>query len=678
METWYTNILNMHISVVYLFCRLHNLVRASVQSLQHTLLPATAPLQSNNGDGGSSQMSTAPALYGAVPTLAGLDPVTSYLTTGQSVKVVAVRSSPTSVSEPPIPSSIASDRKTGVHKVALATGGAQTRSQVLDAYFAGGVTSNRHYLHQHLFPTELDVTEAAAQSTPAQVEGGAVGTGTRGQGRERAVATLHQLLQYSHQSAKTRLTLTTALGAQLQLARADCAVYVMRQFQLLCHLRAIRDVYLLGQPDLFAAVREYCLTLTTSGSSSSSVTDHSAHHSRQEEVDTLCDAIGTAVRDAMPETGLRHVGVHAASHHSASRRSTGSVADTTSLDVTALTAGLREAVQSLSFTGASLTASGAQPSTEASEITLLRFVSTVCVSPTYQWPLTQFFTAPQLEQLNRHMRFLLLLTTSRWTAEYYWMEVISNDALSIDAYSNLRTAAPPPYKRTVKPDGTTVVTPPKPIQTDMYGQDVLQAKRNCRAGLGVWLHTITALNNIFMAHIHRTRWPDFETDLSAQAQSLLLMQHAFGELLRDVGDSLMLLREMALEVAVRGFAATWAMRHAADTEREDRRLHDETCREGGRTTAGMDHGGRAVAGQTRGRNLRSGDSGGSSNGTVAYTPSAKVLVAYRQTEDAFAALTQLVSDLRHVVALTIRQRAEKGLSERQDKALAELQFALSH
>jgi hypothetical protein len=647
-------------------------VRDSVQTLQHTLLPATAQDGSGNSDSSPLWRTTA-------------DPVWSYLTTGKSVKIVAVHSA--SHNTEPVPGA-------GENSADLRAG-SESGSLALDSYFGGRFTSNVHYLKQEL--SLGSHAYSGAQQDRNDGEGVApVNAGESEQGTNLEappVQALARLFQYSHHSAKSHLTLTTALRRQLRQARADCADHVARRYHLLQHLRAVKDVFLLGQPDLFASVREFSLALTCgtrleTGATSAAATPRFSGRESVEALENLCDAVTASVRDVVPEVGLRYIsatcdtGGGGAAVFSSPVRSSARAQHpaVSSLDVKGLTALLREVLHPLSFTGAALSTQSSPTRSSLSgsnEIPLLSFVSTLCVSPTYERPLTQFFTAQHLEQLNRHLRFLLLLTAARWTAEYYWLEVISNDSLSIDPLY-LEAAPSPPYKRSAPPTATpraeSMARDPAPPS---YARDVLQAKRNCRAGLGVWLHTVTALNNIFMAHIHRSLWPSFEAELAAQSASLLLMQHAFGGLLGEVGDSLMLLREMALEVVIRGYVATWAMRTASDTEKEARAQHAAATS----PIAGQS-GGAGGAGNIGGRRTTSNDrvprvNVPSSPKAVLYTPTAAVLIAYRQAEDAFAALTQVVSDLRQVVALTIRHRAERGLSERQDRALAELQIALS-
>jgi hypothetical protein len=646
-------------------------VRDSVQTLQHTLLPATAQDGSGNSDSSPLWRTTA-------------DPVWSYLTTGKSVKIVAVHSASRNTEPKP--------GARGGNSAGLRAG-SESRSLALDSYFGGRFTSNVHYLKQ-----ELSLSSHAysgAQQDRNDGEGVApVNAGESEQGTNleaSPVQTLARLFQYSHHSAKSHLTLTTALRRQLRHARADCADHVARRYHLLRHLRAVKDVFLLGQPDLFASVREFCLALTCgtrpgTGAASAAATPRFSGRESVEALENLCDAVTASVRDVVPEVGLRYISatcntggggaaVFGSPVRSSARAQHPAVS---SLDVKGLTALLREVLQPLSYTGAALSAQSSPTRSSPSnsnEIPLLSFVSTLCVSPTYERPLTQFFTAQHLEQLNRHLRFLLLLTAARWSAEYYWLEVVSNDSLSIDPLY-LEAAPSPPYKRSAPPAATPRAESMARDAAPSYARDVLQAKRNCRAGLGVWLHTVTALNNIFMAHIHRSLWPSFEAELAAQAASLLLMQHAFGGLLAEVGGSLMLLREMALEVVVRGYVATWAMRTASDTEKEARAHHTAATSPSVGEIGGADRGnkgGRETINTHRVPRVNVP----SSPKAVPYTPTAAVLIAYRQAEDAFAALTQVVSDLRQVVALTIRHRAERGLSERQDRALAELQIALS-
>jgi hypothetical protein len=650
-------------------------VRDSVQTLQHTLLPATAQDGSGNSDSSPLRRTTA-------------DPVWSYLTTGKSVKIVAVHSA--SHNTEPEPGA------RGGNSAGLRAG-SESRSLALDSYFGGRFTSNVHYLKQEL-SLSSHAYSGAQQDRNGRNDGEGVAPVNAGESEQGTnleaspVQTLARLFQYSHHSAKSHLTLTTALRRQLRHARADCADHVARRYHLLQHLRAVKDVFLLGQPDLFASVREFCLTLTCgtrpeTGATTAAATPRFSGRESVEALENLCDAVTASVRDVVPEVGLRYISatcdtggggaaVFGSPVRSSARAQHPAVS---SLDVKGLTALLREVLQPLSFTGAALSTQSSPTRSSSlsgsNEIPLLLFVSTLCVSPTYERPLTQFFTAEYLEQLNRQLRFLLLLTAARWTAEYYWLEVISNDSLSIDPLY-LEAAPSPPYKRSAPPTAAPRTESMARDPAPSYARDVLQAKRNCRAGLGVWLHTVTALNNIFMAHIHRSLWPSFEAELAAQSASLLLMQHAFGGLLAEVGDSLMLLREMALEVVIRGYVATWAMRTASDTEKEARALHTEA------TSPGVGEIGGADSGNKNGRETSNSHrvprvNVPSSPKAVPYTPTAAVLIAYHQAEDAFAALTQVVSDLRHVVALTIRHRAERGLSERQDRALAELQIALS-
>ena len=99
-----------------------------------------------------------------------------------------------------------------------------------------------------------------------------------------------------------------------------------------------------------------------------------------------------------------------------------------------------------------------------------------------------------------------------------------------------------------------------------YLADVLQAKRNCRAGLAVWLHCVTSLNNVFMAHIHRTLWPAFEASLQRHRHSLLAMQRDFRDVLREADSSLLLLRDHVLSIIVKGFSAVVSMRQAVTLE----------------------------------------------------------------------------------------------------------------
>jgi hypothetical protein len=643
-------------------------VRDSVQTLQHTLLPATAQDGSGNSDSSPLRRTTA-------------DPVWSYLTTGKSVKIVAVHSASHNT-EPVSGATDASD-------VGLRAS-SESRSLALDSYFGGRFTSNVHYLKQELSLS----SHAYSGAQQDRNDGEGVAPVNAGETNLEAspVQTLARLFQYSHHSAKSHLTLTTALRRQLRQARADCADHVARRYHLSQHLRAVKDVFLLGQPDLFASVREFCLALTCgtrpgTGATSAAATPRFSGRESAEALENLCDAVTASVRDVVPEVGLRYISatcdtggggaaVFGSPVRSSARAQHPAVS---SLDVKGLTALLREVLQPLSFTGAALSTQSSPTRSSSlsgsNEIPLLSFVSTLCVSPTYERPLAQFFTAQHLEQLNRHLRFLLLLTAARWTAEYYWLEVISNDSLSIDPLY-LEAAPSPPYKRSAPP---TAVHRADSIARDAapsYARDVLQAKRNCRAGLGVWLHTVTALNNIFMAHIHRSLWPSFEAELAAQSASLLLMQHALGGLLGEVGDSLMLLREMALEVVVRGYVATWAMRTASHTEKEARAQHSAATSPSAGEIGGADRGNKGGS-ETINSHRVPRVNVPSFPKAVPYTPTAAVLIAYRQAEDAFAALTQVVSDLRQVVALTIRHRAERGLSERQDRALAELQIALS-
>jgi hypothetical protein len=157
------------------------------------------------------------------------------------------------------------------------------------------------------------------------------------------------------------------------------------------------------------------------------------------------------------------------------------------------------------------------------------------------------------------------------------------------------------------------------------------------------------------------------------------MQSAFSELLRDISVSLLLLRELVVEVILRGFVAARAMRVAGDLESAETAATQSSSTT--KTTDRMTTSRGAAAGSKVGRSSIGSNGPAVEENDVSssapYQPSAGVLVAFRQAEDAFAALKQTIADLKHVVALSIKQCAEKGLNERQDKALSELQLALA-
>jgi hypothetical protein len=233
------------------------------------------------------------------------------------------------------------------------------------------------------------------------------------------------------------------------------------------------------------------------------------------------------------------------------------------------------------------------------ELGLVDVVATLTVNLVFQWPISIFVAQSQLNALGENMRFLLLLTTNRWTAEYCWLHYISNDAHRVQgalkqcarkggsggagAYwfageenaKAFKTSASNRPKSTAHADKSvayvntaatknSTLKASEPVsESDI---ELLRIKKSCRFALCVWLHCITAVSNVFMAQIHRTLWPAFEEQLQREDASWLDMQYVFSVLLTDICSSLSLLRTEIVHVAVAGFAASSALRRALGEE----------------------------------------------------------------------------------------------------------------
>lgn len=619
--------------------RLQALVQASIRLFRCTLLPDASNC-------------------GAIPSTKGIDgvshtdPLSLYLRSGQSMKIVGVRTPEYSPEACGSQAAVTVTTPTTSKPLSLASKPSPVSVSVtLDSYRSGkDYMSNAYYL-SHLLP--VAPPSAAAATVPAPATSTAAPTVTAVFNSER--------LAYSPMRAKLQLTLLSSVRERLWQARADSAAYVHTQFALLTHLRYVRDAYLLGQPDYFASIRSYCLGLSTTNSSSSGRTQHMSGYSALETVDFMCEAVTNAVNEDAPRDGVRYVSVQSGgvglqiSTHRGGGATTGSVSKASAHQssgsaLKALTRSLRAAVSALYPATATIeTASAYAQITADRELSLLQMLSTLTLTTAHHWPLTQFFHTSLLAVLNHQLRFLLLLAASRWAAEYYWMDVISNDSLGTAAHQYGTKARALAASKTAFPE---------------YLQDILQAKRNCRAGLAIWLHTVTAVINIFMGHIHRTLWPSFEEELERCQESMLRMQSVFAAAVRDIEESLLLLRERVLEVVVAGFAATCAMRDAVEVESGDKSAFTAVAT----TTTNTSRSAATSVAKQRGIPTAA---------AALYQPSARVLIAYRQAEDAFSILKRAVSDLKSAVSRTVKDRAALGLNERQDLALSELQIALA-
>ena len=281
------------------------------------------------------------------------------------------------------------------------------------------------------------------------------------------------------------------------------------------------------------------------------------------------------------------------------------------------------------------------------------------------------------------MKFLLLLTASRWAAEYWWMDAISNHSLNTTAFTNNSSSA----SGSDNVDNNFTIDRTASAIND-YLPDVLQAKRNCRAGLAVFLHTITALNNIFMAHIHRTLWPAFETALDTQKHSLLAMQHELHTVLHLIDSSLTLLRDQVLTIIVKGFSAASAMRAAVTLEYTEiapidaqNKILQEQHAQKLHITHKASLKGKKNAPKLRNPRVEmkstTQDTETEECPKIRYVTSAAVLVAYRVAEDAYADLKYAVNELKDTVVKEVRRNTRTGAVGRECKAMEELLMYLS-
>jgi len=266
-----------------------------------------------------------------------------------------------------------------------------------------------------------------------------------------------------------------------------------------------------------------------------------------------------------------------------------------------------------------------------------------------------------------------LLTASRWAAEYWWMDAISNHYLNTKSYTNTSSSS------NVSGDNGDNFT------TEYLG-DVLQAKRNCRAGLAVFLHTITAVNNLFMAHIHRTLWPAFESALEVHQHSLLSMQHELHTVLQLIDTSLTLLRDQVLTIIVKGFSAASAMRAAvtleyteiAPIDAQNKILQAQHAQKLHSTQKASLQG---KKNEPKLRNprveMKNITQESEECPKVRYVTSAAVLVAYRAAEDAYADLKYAVNELKDTVVKEVRRNTRTGAVGRECKAMEELLMNLS-
>jgi len=388
-----------------------------------------------------------------------------------------------------------------------------------------------------------------------------------------------ELVHYTTATTKLHVSLLHRLKAQLHTARADSATFVLHTHALHSHLHYLRDVFFLGMPDFYAPIRELCLSLTewksSAGKGSSGIGTSSVYRN---STTFIGEAIAGTMLEKAPVEGIRHLSV-VVNSSSTSGSGSGSVRDNSTSRGGAGSgsysgvASLEEKLNAyltnmstipISNTNTSTTnthSSDGARTTDSDVSDLFSIITTMNIDILHHYPLTHFIDATLYPALNNNMRFLLLLTASRWTAEYWWMDVISNHSLNTTSHTTSNTtsntSAPPSPTKLSSPMGhgaiygtsgtsgvftnpmrTTLTTtndtnnahsiPTTPTKANTtnathYLADVLQAKRNCRAGLAVWLHTITAVNNVFMAHIHRTLWPAFETSLSVHSSSLLHM-----------------------------------------------------------------------------------------------------------------------------------------------------------
>ena len=302
----------------------------------------------------------------------------------------------------------------------------------------------------------------------------------------------------------------------------------------------------------------------------------------------------------------------------------------------------------------------------------------------HQWPLTHFVDASLYPALNNNMKFLLLLTASRWAAEYWWMDAISNHSLNTTAYTNNTSSA----SGSDDADNNFPMMNRTASANNDYLPDVRQAKRNCRAGLAVFLHTITALNNIFMAHIHRTLWPAFETALDTHKHSLLAMQHELHTVLHLIDSSLTLLRDQVLTIIVKGFSAVSAMRAAvtleyteiAPIDTQNKILQEQHAQKLHNTQKASL---KSKKNAPKLRNPRvemkntTQDTETEECPKMKYVTSAAVLVAYRAAEDAYADLKYAVNELKDTVVKEVRRNTRTGAVGRECKAMEELLMYLS-
>lgn len=652
----------------------------------------------------------------------------SYLRTGRSVKIVGVR---TSKSEPAYRMHRPDKTDEALRAEQVATQEAKRESTIeerqrltqssltLQSYQAGGLSSNANYLSSLSDGHKTSSVTTATTIAAVQNEGSPApkkGKKGRAVGAAESPVSLSSLLCYTPSAVAIELALLSGLREQLQQARVDCASYVRTSHYLSHNLRFVRDVFFLGQPDLYAPIRELCLSLTDwSTYSEASLTSKRGYGNRASDVAFMGECIASAMLEKVPKGGVRHVSVQLRAD-SVSSQPCGSSRNKVEL--------LREALAPLrSIPLSALSSSGNLTHAQAQgrgadrgvvdEVTLLTAVSSLHVDLLHQWPLTYFLDAAQLRGLNASLRFLMLITATRWAAEYWWMDVISNDSLNTAASacnpkSGARYAGYSSSRRLLSAQ-------------DLYLGDVLQAKRNARAGLGIWLHCVTSLNNIFMAHIHRTLWPEFEESLLSHEDSLLQMKADLRYVVEGASASLLLLREDILEVVVLGFAAAQALREAIIVEQAElsvvvdhnTKLHaaqwkkaaplrkanrEAEAKAAKRKDAPkpwrIAKSNNAQLARTSSAHSMKSDADSVFSGldademlgaekeeegeeAMSLRTSAAVLIAYRAAEDAFAALKGAVEGLKAVVFGAVRSRLAVGKVDREGKALEELHMALS-
>lgn len=509
-------------------------------------------------------------------------------------------------------------------------------------------------------------------------------------------------------SFKQRIVLLHSLEAQLLQSRIDAACYVRSAFQLLAHLRYLHNIYLLGQPDYFATIRELCSQLCDSRSSSAAQqystilfnTNFSTaigihrknKNSFQQQTEassasttttsvlttrTINDTnylfIGERISSAMMEQipnitiGCRDSNKYAHCSNNSNSINNNSCIRHLSVTVSSSSSSqylLKSASEDVATSihsllnsyrsNASLDAVSYQchqpkrssGSAEAiDERHLIALVSDITVEILLRQPISQFVdTADDLSLLNNHLRFLLLITTSRWYAEYWWKR--SNSKSFIISRSQKQQQQQQQHiLSSLTPSSTDNELK---LTSSNIIADITLCKRRCQAGLAIWLHATTTLSKIFLAHLNSTLWLQFELEFERHKSSLMMMKRAYKDLLFDISTSINLLPlEDILAILEHGFTAAYALRYAVDIEMHHHH-QQQLIQKAKENEVSSSH--RNTTTTTLQYNMRQSSSSSSSVESIKLD---SVLLAYKGAENSFTNLKTAIEILKNDIITAI-------------------------